>query len=59
MVIHSFSEKSSLGRGRCDLLIFYTLKLTIHIAVDHQVFAKEESQLGMRSEYHDWHPWEL
>ena len=31
----------------------------MHIAVDHQVFAKEESQLSMRSEYHDWHPWEL
>ena len=47
---HSFSQNSSLGRGRCDHLIFYTLKLTLHSAVDNQVFAKEESQLSLTAE---------
>ena len=47
---HSLSQNSSLGRRRCDHLIFYTLKLTLHNAVDHQVFAKKESQLSLTAE---------
>ena len=45
---------------RISSLIFYTLKLTLHSAVYiHQVFTKKESQLSLRSEYHNWHLWEL
>ena len=33
--------------------------MTLHSAIDHQVFAKKESQLTLRSEYHNWHLWEL
>ena len=47
---HSFSQKSSIGRGRCDHLILYTLKLTLHSAVDYQVFAKKENQLSLPSQ---------
>ena len=32
-----------------------TLKLSLHSALDHQVLAKKESQLSLRSEYRDWH----
>ena len=49
--IPSHKRAGSLGRGQCDRLIFYTLKLTLHSAVDHQLFAKKES---LRSEYHNW-----
>ena len=42
-------EELSLGQGRCEHLIFYTLKLTLHSAVDYQVFAKKENQLSLRS----------
>ena len=44
------SHKSFSGRGRYGQLIFYILKLTLHSAVDHQVFAKNESQLSVWSE---------
>ena len=46
------------GGGGSDHVIFYTLKLALHSAVDHEMFAKKESQLSLRSEYHNCHLWD-